>query len=295
MRGKGTIGHRAPGRIAALLGGSLFLTSCGPGFTGPSMSAVGPDTLQEIRMRVTGGIAGVDYTVALDGSTGILRGELCEHGCAFEDGDVLQALHPYQVRYLAVLFLDAGAHQLKGVDFGIQCCDQFHYEVAYRHTGGEGTFQGDSEVLPAEVKTAVAALHGVMSGTLPLIVGLDTQPRLWPQDPFSVEETSVAGDVLRVKVQYGGGCARHEIQGVAWGGWMESFPVQVRVFLTHEGFDDPCDAFITEDRYLDLGPLKRAYRKSYGSQAPGTATLVIRLENHSGDGPALQRTVEYRF
>jgi hypothetical protein len=281
--------------LAILLPGVLFLPSCTPDPVGPSLTALEAVPLEEIRMRVTGGFAGVDYTVVLDGSTGSLRGEKCRAGCGFQDGDVLRTLLPGQVTYLSVLFLEAGVPGMRGLDFGDQCCDQFHVEVDCRWEGEEGSFQGDSETLPAKVKEAVAALHGAVDGTLPFLVDFGTQPHLWPQDPFTVQEAFVVGDLLRVKVSYGGGCKTHELQVVAWGGWMESHPVQVRAFLTHEAFDDPCDAIITEDRYFDLGPLKRAYRKSYGTGDPGTTTLVIRLENHSGDAPQAAGSLEYRF
>ena len=76
---------------------------------------------------------------------------------------------------------------------------------------------------------------------------------------------------------------------------MGSDPVQIRVFLSHDSFDDPCLAVITEERSFDLEPLKRAYRRSYGVGSPGATTLVIHLENHTGDGLPLQRSLEVRF
>jgi hypothetical protein len=60
-------------------------------------------------------------------------------------------------------------------------------------------------------------------------------------------------------------------------------------------FGDPYRALITEDRYFHLGPLKRAYRESCGSGAPGSTTIVIHLENHSQGGPPAQRSLEYSF
>jgi hypothetical protein len=76
---------------------------------------------------------------------------------------------------------------------------------------------------------------------------------------------------------------------------MGSDPVQVRVFLSHDAFGDQCRALITEERSFDLEPLKRAYHRSYGMGAPGATTLVIQLENHTVEGPPLQRSLEFRF
>ena len=50
---------------------------------------------------------------------------------------------------------------------------------------------------------------------------------------------------------------------------MESNPVQVRLFLSHEDFDDPCDAWVTEDRRFDLGPVKKCLSGSLRFGAAG--------------------------
>ena len=94
-------------------------------------------------------------------------------------------------------------------------------------------------------------------------------PGLWPRDAFQIQEAGVASDLLQVELSYGGGCRTHDVKGVAWGGWMESNPVQVRLFLSHEDFDDPCDAWITEDRRFDLGPLKKCLSGSLRFGAAG--------------------------
>ena len=294
-----------PGPVAALLGCVLLLVSCSsgpvdpsasdPDSTLPSVQDPDPDALREIRLRVTAGPAGVDFAVVLNGLTGALWGEHCERGCSFQPGDVLQSLRPQQVWYLSSLFLEAGIHRMKDVDFGPGCYGELYVEVMYRHEGGEGAVRGCITTLPMGVQAAVNALIGVMDGRFPLVVDSITHPHLWPQDPFSMQEVSVVAGFLRVGVRYGGGCERHDFQGVAWGGWMESEPVQVRVFLSHDAFGDQCRALVTEERYFDLEPLKRAYRRSYGTGPPGATILVIHVENHSGDGSPLQRSVEYRF
>lgn len=76
---------------------------------------------------------------------------------------------------------------------------------------------------------------------------------------------------------------------------MESFPVQVRLFLSHEDFDDPCDAWITEDFTFDLVPLKLAYQGTYGVAEPGKTTLVLLLEDPQLASPLGARILEYVF
>ena len=248
-------------------------------------------------MRVTGGYPEVDYTVELDGASRILWGVHCIEGCSFLGGQVLQILHSKQVQYLSSLFAEAGIDGLKEVDFGPGCRDEFYVEVIYRYEGGEGSFRGCTTKLPEELRVAVGTLQGIVDGTLPLMVDFGTQPHRWPQDPFSFLDasTSIGSDILLVQVRYAGGCNSHEFQVVAWEGWVQTQPVQVRAFLTHDSKEDGCGTPITEDRLFDLGPLKRAYREEYGPGAPGVTSLIILLENHTEDGTLLQKSLEYRF
>ena len=76
---------------------------------------------------------------------------------------------------------------------------------------------------------------------------------------------------------------------------MESFPVQVRLFLSHEDFDDPCDAWITREFSFDLIPLKIAYQASYGVSEPGKTTLILLLEDPLLASPQGARRLEYVF
>ena len=249
----------------------------------------------EVRLRVTGGIAGADYVVFLDGASSSLVGESCVNLCDFTDGEVLQSLTPDQVDYIWALFHEAGIQALDGEDFGVQCCDQFHFDLEYRDPEGRSRVKGSSEALPPGLKTAIATLQGMVSGTLPVIVNFDTTPSLWPRDAFQIQEAAVSGHTLQLRLSYGGGCRSHDVKAVAWGGWMESTPVQVRLFLSHEDFDDPCDAWVTRDFSFYLVPLKVAYQASYGMAEPGKTTLILLLEDPMLASPLGARWLEYRF
>ena len=155
--------------------------------------------------------------------------------------------------------------------------------------------RGSSEVLPEKLKIAVATLQGMVSGTLPVIVDFDTSPELWPSDAYQIQEALVQGHELRVTLAYGGGCRTHDVKTVAWGGWMESNPVRTRLFLSHEDFDDPCDAWITREFTFDLIPLKLAYEASYGVGSPGTTTLILLLADPMLASPLGARQLEYGF
>ena len=249
----------------------------------------------EVRLHVTGGVAGADYEVFLDGGSGILTGLACRSVCDFQPGQVLQVLRPGQVEYLWTLFHDAGILELDGEDYGTQCCDQFHYGVDYRDARGRSRIRGSSEVLPEKLRLATGALQGMASGTLPIVVDFETTPPDWPRDPLEIQDASILGQTLRVRVAYGGGCQVHDLGVVAWSGWMESSPVQVRAFISHEDFDDPCDAWITRELEVDLGPLKLAYQDAYGTAPPGETTLVLWLADPMLMNPQGARRLEYVF
>jgi len=249
----------------------------------------------EVQLHLTGGVAAVDYVVALDGEAATLTGVSCVNLCEFQEGDLLQRLTGQQVEYLWELFQDAAILSLDGDDFGTECCDQFYVELEYRDGGGNSAVRGTLGLLPPPLELAVATLQGMVSTDRPLIVDFDTAPGSWPRDSYQIQGASIQGDHLMVNLAYGGGCRTHDVQGVAWGGWMESDPVQVRVFLSHDDFDDPCDAWLTVDLRFDLASLRSAYRESYGTGAPGETTLVVLLEDPMIAGPLGARWLEYTF
>ncbi|NNM06524.1 MAG: hypothetical protein HKO65_15630 [Gemmatimonadetes bacterium] len=249
----------------------------------------------QVLLHVTGGFAGADFTVLLDGETRSVVGVECLNLCDFADGEVLQSLTEEQVRYVWGIFRDANVLALDGEDFGVQCCDQFYFNLDYRDREGRSRVRGSSEALPHELKTALATVQGLVSGTLPIIVNFDTDPSLWPGDAFQIEDAVIVGQSLQVRLNYGGGCRTHDVKLISWGGWMESDPVQNRLFLSHEDFDDPCDAWITRDYTFDLIPLKIAYQESYGVGQPGTTTLILLLEDPMLASPQGARRLEYVF
>jgi hypothetical protein len=249
----------------------------------------------QVLLHVTGGFAGADYVVLLDGEARELVGVSCVNLCDFDDGETLRSLTAEQVEYVWALFQEAGIYALDGEDFGVQCCDQFHFDLDYRDGEGRSRVIGSSEALPQDLKIAIATIQGMVSGTLPVIVNFGTNPELWPGDAFQIQDAVVSGHALQVTLSYGGGCRTHDVKLVAWGGWMESNPVQVRLFISHEDFDDPCDAWITRVFTFDLIPMKLAYQGSYGVGEPGKTTLILLLEDPMLASPQGARWLEYIF
>ncbi len=264
-------------------------TACGSDPEGPDRTD--PQLAKDIyiEVHVTGGFAGVDFTYAVDGSAGLALGLSCERICDFEPGRVFTYLSSAQVLQLSEMLRQAGIQGYAGTDFGTECCDQFHYRIVYRDGDGESTVTGSSGALPEELGLAVARLDLLVQGIAPIIVDFDSRPDHWPSDPLQLRGQSLIGSVLELEVEYGGGCEDHVIDLVAWGGWLESFPVQVNVLLAHESNDDPCDALIQDERRFDLTPLRDEYLASYGAAVGDSTVVILRLSAPGGHDPLLIR------
>ncbi len=277
-------------RLTTLLGLFLLLGGCLDGSTG-----LPPGGNARIALHVTQGLAGVDYAVLVDGPAGTVVGTACVAGCDFQEGDVLQTLTRDQTLYLAQLFRDAGILDLGGTDFGTQCCDQFHYELTFEDKSGATTVRGSSELFPPDLRDAVSQVRALALGVSPVVVDPNTRPQAWPSDWLAEAETEIDGDYVNMSVRYGGGCVVHDFHLVAWGGWMESHPVQVRAFLSHDAKNDPCDAIVHRELSFDLRPLREAYERSYGSGDPGATTLIIVLDNPNSYSSLSELRLEYVF
>jgi len=245
-----------------------------------------------IEVQVSGGIASADYAYAVDGDESVVRGITCNSGCDFEPGETIAQLTPAQVLYLADLLTDAGIVGHDGVDFGVECCDQFYYAIGYRDGDRESSVMGSSGALPDGLAGAAGELDLLLRSVLPIIIDWNSQPDDWPRAPMLLREYSLVGSVLSLDVEYGGGCATHELDLVALGGWLESFPVQVNVLVAHEDHDDACDALIRRTLRFNLMPLREDYEASYSVGEPGETTIILRLT--VPDGGEL-RTIEYTF
>jgi hypothetical protein len=210
-----------------------------------------------ITLSVSGGFAGVEYTVEVDGAAGAVQGVSCVAICDFEPGQVLVALSREQVEALSRRLDQTGVMDLDGQDFGLECCDDFHYLI-----------------------------HGLVGGSLPVLVAQSTQDTDWPRDAYQLGGVEAPRLALKAMVTYGGGCEQHRMDLVLWGGWMESFPVQINALITHDDGDDPCDAVISEERRFDLLPLREAYEDAYGPIGDTPTTVILRLWDPLSGSPA---------
>lgn len=110
---------------------------------------------------------------------------------------------------------------------------------------------------------------------LPLIAccGRTTAPLatapVMPEAPCEIVAASIDGDLLFLTVEYGGGCAEHEVTVESAGPLMKSLPPKQPLRVVHRTQGDPCRALIQQSLEIDLKPWRGTPR----------GITVILLEN----------------
>lgn len=105
-----------------------------------------------------------------------------------------------------------------------------------------------------------------------------------PSDPYSILSAQITGDQLRLKVQYGGGCAEHTFSLMGPLTIPAGDPTPITAYLHHDANGDACEALITQDLIFDLTPLRDRWKNVTGKTF-GTIALTI-FDLHSGQvGP----------
>jgi hypothetical protein len=86
------------------------------------------------------------------------------------------------------------------------------------------------------------------------------------RDPFTINKIQQIRDIISFNISYGGGCEEHIFKLISTS-FMESYPVQVNIVLSHEDNDDPCDMWITQMLNFNLIPLKESYFDLYNEKS----------------------------
>jgi hypothetical protein len=147
-------------------------------------------------------------------------------------------------------------------------------------SGGASTAPDPSAAVDATVaatQTGDRRLAGT-PGAVTIVVGDPAQAG--PRDAVQIQSARVDGDTLRLEVQYGGGCSQHVFRLLAGTGFMESNPVQTRLYLGHNANGDMCRALVRPTLAFSLAPLAEQWRRNYGR---GPGTMIIRLEGWTGE------------
>ncbi len=242
-----------------------------------SSDPLGPIVTDEvtITLAVSGGFIGQSYAFTVDGEALEVVGVSCEAHCDFEEGQVIVPVSEAQVSDLARRLEGAGVF-LQAGNHGSDCCDQIGYDLSYTRGNRTARVQGTDQTLPAALATVMGHIAVLSRGRVPMLVAPDTEASDWPTDAYALGSVEAVGTTLRAQVSYGGGCGSHRMDLVGWGGWLESNPVQLNALVTHDDDDDPCDAYLTEERVFDLTPLARAWVDAYGP-ASGPIRINLRL------------------
>ena len=70
------------------------------------------------------------------------------------------------------------------------------------------------------------------------------------QDPYTLHQAEIEGDVLKLVVGYSGGCEEHEFGLWATRAFNKSLPPQHPLKLAHDAHGDACEAYIREELTL---------------------------------------------
>ena len=98
---------------------------------------------------------------------------------------------------------------------------------------------------------------------LPPVVFTDSLPSELHFAPWNLIAAGIEEDRLSLRVGFSGCQPEHPWTFYISGGFMESWPVQVKGVLVHEREED-CDAYFEKALHFDLRPLKEAYIAAYG-------------------------------
>jgi hypothetical protein len=122
-----------------------------------------PEETESVRivLGVSGGIAGVNWQLTIDGGRAEIVGDRCRAllGCDWEAGEVLAATDATQLLELARRFHETGFLELSQTDFGTECCDQFSYELTYAEADDRRTVLGSDSTLPTSVLDLVGEVQ----------------------------------------------------------------------------------------------------------------------------------------
>lgn len=137
------------------------------GAQGCGAGSAAPERAEQVRIElaVSGGIAGTDWAITIDGARGLIIGERCRGpvGCDWSDGETLAAVDDAAVLALAGRFAEEGFFALDRTDFGTECCDQFDYALAYVDEERERTVRGSDGTIPESVSRLVSAVRSFVA------------------------------------------------------------------------------------------------------------------------------------
>ena len=115
-------------------------------------------------------------------------------------------------------------------------------------------------------------------------------------DEYTLNNMEIKRNILKFDISYSGECKEHFFNAVWDGNFIESLPVQVNIFLSHDSNEDTCEALITKTLEFDLIPIREAYQHTYQT----LDKIVINFYDSNNDkyeviyNPALETETQAR-
>lgn len=85
------------------------------------------------------------------------------------------------------------------------------------------------------------------------------------RDELTIVGGAIEGIILELYVRYGGGCGDHEFILLGRPDFMESYPVQIDLYVHHRNIDDYCDAIVSDTLCFDVRRVAELYEGIYQS------------------------------
>ncbi len=103
-------------------------------------------------------------------------------------------------------------------------------------------------------------------------------------DQFDLDSAYFSGDTLILDVFYSGGCLPHDFDlYMSPPVFMESYPVQASLYLRHRAYDDPCDAYLSQELRFSVSSVVGLYYSMYGSLDPIVFNIYDYFEGEPTD------------
>ncbi len=147
-------------------------------------------------------------------------------------------------------------------------------------SGSPGAAAGDLDGGLMSATPSEATDRGPEQGEV--VIGDPDESGPYESDPYRMATSGgddgpvMEGDTLTITVSFSGGCAPHDFTLVTAAAFMESDPIILDVFLTHDDHGDSCEAYPTERHAFDLTPIRALYQEAYGENSGG---IVLRIRD----------------
>jgi hypothetical protein len=121
-----------------------------------------------------------------------------------------------------------------------------------------------------------------------IILANGSNPSQWKMDHYTVDSVFIIGDSIHFNITFGGGCKTHDFLLAAYNYFMESYPVQAGILLSHDSNSDFCKALLTRNIAVDLSPLKQVYQNLYHENSGRIELSILFSMNEA-------KRIEYKF